>query len=111
MNPGRLRQRVTIQQGSRANALGGPTTTWSDQETVWAQVAQVSASGAARYAQAGYTNVTHEVTIRGPKALTLALTRFTWGDRTLTPVAPPRDASNMGALITIAVREETDEVL
>lgn len=108
VNPGRLRQRITIQTVERVVTPGGYEDTWTDQQRVWANVAQPSPSGAARYAQAGYTNVTHEVTLRAGPSLSLGGTRFTVGARTLEPVAPPRDSDQAGRFVTIACRELND---
>lgn len=109
VNPGRLRDRITIQEGVIINTLGGATTTWSDGQSVWARVIQIGASGAARYEQAGYTRVTHEVIIRGGPIITMAGTRFAWGDRILQLAAPPVDTPNLGRFMTIACREVIDD--
>ena len=52
VNPGRLRHRVEVLDGTRVNTVGGPQTTWDSLGTFWAAVVQVGADGAARYAQA-----------------------------------------------------------
>lgn len=108
VNPGRLRERIELLMGVEVNTVGGPTTEWDHVDTVWAQVAQVGASGAARYAQAGYSNVTHEVTMRAGPELSLAHTRIRWGQRELQPIAPVMQADHRGRFVTIACREVND---
>lgn len=108
VNPGRLRHRVELLMGSEVNTVGGPITEWDHIDTVWASVAQVGASGAAKYAQAGYTDVTHEVTIRAGPSLPLASTRINWGARQLQTVAPAFNADHRGRFTTVACREVND---
>lgn len=108
VNPGRLRHRVEVLEGHRVNTPVGPETTWDTHGAVWAAVSQVGASGAARYAQAGYSNVTHEVTLRAGPSLSLAATRFRWRGRELEPVAPPTEVDNRGRWVLIACREVND---
>src|SRR5690606_18395828 len=93
---------------TRVNTVGGPQTTWDSLGTFWAAVVQVGADGAARYAQAGYTDVTHEVVMRAGLRLTLGLTRLRWGERELQPVAPPTFVDNRGRYARIACREVND---
>lgn len=108
VNPGRLRHRVEVLDGTRVNTVGGPQTTWDSLGTFWAAVVQVGADGAARYAQAGYSNVTHEVVMRAGPRLTLGLTRLRWGERELQPAAPPTFVDNRGRYARIACREVND---
>lgn len=105
VNPGRLRERIEIQTGTKTNTLGGPTTTWDTEGTFWAAVVQVGASGAGKYAQAGHSDVTHEVTIRAGPPLTLGKTRILWRDLTLQPAIPPDRSDHRGRFVTIACKE------
>jgi head-tail adaptor len=108
VNPGRLRHRVEILEGHRENTPGGPVTTWDSLGAAWAAVTQVGADGAARYAQAGYTNVTHEVVMRAGPPLTLGQTLIRWGARELQPIAPPTTVDNTGRFVKVACREVND---
>jgi len=108
VNPGRLRHRVEVLDGTRVNTVGGPTTNWDTLGFVWAAVVQVDASGAARYSQAGYTNVTHEVTLRAGPSVTLGKTLFRWRHRELQPIAPPTTVDNRGRYVRVACREVND---
>lgn len=105
VNPGRLRERVQIQAVKRVIVAGGYADTWEDSEQVWANIAQPTPSGAARYAQAGYSLVTHEVTLRAGPVVQLGKTRFTLGTRVFQVLAPPRDSDQTGRFITVACRE------
>lgn len=108
INPGRLRHRITIQAAERVITPGGWEDTWVDIGTVWAAVTAISVSGAARYAQAGFSQVTHEILLRSGPELSLSGTRIKWGDQFLQPVAPPRDTENRGRMVTIAAQEVSD---
>lgn len=109
VNPGRLRDRITIQRGTTTITPGGTTRSWSNEGSVWARVTQVSALGTAKYQQAGYSNVTHTVITRAVSAR-LADTRFLWRGRVLEPVAPSMDRANTGRFASVACREVTDVV-
>lgn len=90
VNPGRLRHRVELFMGVTTNTVGGPTTEWDHFDTVWAHVTQIRASGAAKYAMAATSDVTHEIIMRADIPLSLGGTLFKWRSRTLQPAAPPR---------------------
>lgn len=108
VNPGRLRHRVDILIGVTTNTVGGPTTEWDHLTTVWAAVAQVTASGAGKYLQAGYTDITHEVTMRAGPSLPMEATLLRWGSRQLQPVGPVNEREHRDRFITIACREVND---
>lgn len=101
VNPGRLKNRVTVLHGAPTNTPAGTDTVWTVVNTLWAGVTQVSASGTARYQQAGYSEVTHEVLLRAGPTFTLGTTLFRHADLTLQPAAPP---ITKGHLITIPCR-------
>lgn len=105
VNPGRLRNRITIQSITRVQTPGGWTEAWADSTNVWANLSQPSPSGTARYAQAGYSLVTHEVTLRAGPSIQLGKSRFKLGDRTFEPTAPVRDADQTGRFILVPCRE------
>ena len=78
---GKLRHRVTIQSKAESqNAYGEPTYTWSDVDTVWASVDDLSArefiQGPAELQQ-----VTTVITMRDRSDVTPE-TRITWGSHT-----------------------------
>lgn len=110
MNAGRLRHRVMIERATITHTPGGQETVWAEDRAVWAAVVQVTASGAARYEQAGYSHVTHEVVMRAGPDLPLGKTRLRWGSDILEPVAPTQDTENRGRFQTIACREITDTI-
>lgn len=106
VNPGSLRDRVTVQTSTRTQSVGGTTVTWADDRATWARVIQTNAEGRARYQQAGYTHVTHEVVMRD-QAFTLAGHRLVWGARVLEPLGPPLRPTRERFMV-IACREVTD---
>jgi head-tail adaptor len=108
VNPGRLRDVLTIQTRTEVSTANGVLTVWSDDATIYARVIQTGAMGTARYQQAGYSNVTHVVLMR-ERTITLRGHRFVWGARVLEPVAPPMSPSQ-DRFQSVACREITDEV-
>jgi SPP1 family predicted phage head-tail adaptor len=86
IDPGKLRERVTVQIASgTTNALGETVMTWSDSSAVWASVEGVSAREALIAGQQE-TSVTHKVRMRYLPGLT-SQHRFSWRSRTLEIVS------------------------
>jgi SPP1 family predicted phage head-tail adaptor len=86
IDPGKLRERVTVQQSSAArNSLGEAVLSWSDFATVWASVEGVSAREALTAGQQE-TTVSHRVRLRYLTGLTQNM-RFSWRGRTLDIVS------------------------
>jgi SPP1 family predicted phage head-tail adaptor len=86
IDPGKLRERVTIQQASEArNSLGETTLSWSDWQTVWASVEGVSSREVLAAGQQDIT-VTHRVRLRYIEGLKQTA-RFRWRNRTLNIVS------------------------
>ena len=86
IDPGKLRERVTIQQASETrNALGETVLSWADLTTVWASVEGVSSREALDAGQQEVT-ITHRVRMRYLSTLTQNM-RFRWRDRTLNIVS------------------------
>jgi SPP1 family predicted phage head-tail adaptor len=86
IDPGKLRERVTVQQASAArNSLGESVLSWSDWQTVWASVEGVSAREALAAGQQD-TTITHRVRLRYLPGLTQR-DRFSWRSRTLNIVS------------------------
>jgi SPP1 family predicted phage head-tail adaptor len=86
IDPGKLRERVTVQIASGAtNTLGETVLTWSDSSAVWASVEGVSAREALLAGQQD-TSVTHKVRMRYLPGLT-SQHRFSWRSRTLEIVS------------------------
>lgn len=82
IDPGKLRERVTVQVASGStNTLGETVMTWSDSTSVWASVEGVSAREALALGQQE-TVVTHRVRLRYLPGLTQQM-RFAWRSRTL----------------------------
>jgi SPP1 family predicted phage head-tail adaptor len=86
IEPGKMRERVTVQIASGAtNALGETVLTWANSTAVWAHVEGVSAREALEAGQQD-TTITHRVRIRYLPGLTQQM-RFSWRSRTLDIVS------------------------
>lgn len=86
IEPGKMRERVTVQIASGAtNALGETVLTWSNSTAVWASVEGVSAREALEAGQQE-TTITHRVRVRYLPGLTQQM-RFAWRSRTLNIVS------------------------
>jgi SPP1 family predicted phage head-tail adaptor len=86
IDPGKLRERVTVQIASGAtNTLGETVLTWSNSSAVWASVEGVSAREAMIAGQE-QTQLTHRVRLRYLPGLTQSM-RFSWRSRTLEIVS------------------------
>ena len=82
IDPGKLRERVTVQIASgTTNALGETVLAWGDSSAVWASVEGVSAREALISGQQE-TTVSHRVRLRYLPGLTQNM-RFSWRSRTL----------------------------
>jgi SPP1 family predicted phage head-tail adaptor len=86
IDPGKLRERVTVQIASgTTNALGETVLAWGDSSAVWASVEGVSAREALTAGQQE-TTVSHRVRLRYLPGLTQNM-RFSWRSRTLDIVS------------------------
>ena len=86
IDPGKLRERVTVQIASGAtNTLGEQVLTWGTSTAVWASVEGVSAREALAAGQQDVT-ITHKVRLRYLPGLTQQM-RFAWRSRTLNIVS------------------------
>ena len=86
IDPGKLRERVTVQVASgTTNALGETVLTWSDSSAVWASVEGVSAREQITAGQS-QTAISHRVRLRYRPGLTQSH-RFSWRSRTLEIVS------------------------
>jgi SPP1 family predicted phage head-tail adaptor len=86
IDPGKLRERVTVQIASgTTNALGETVLAWADSSAVWASVEGVSAREALTAGQQE-TTVSHRVRLRYLPGLTQNM-RFSWRSRTLDIVS------------------------
>jgi SPP1 family predicted phage head-tail adaptor len=86
IDPGKLRERVTVQQASAArNSLGEAVLSWSDFAEVWASVEGVSARESLTAGQQE-TTISHRVRLRYLPGLTANM-RFSWRSRTLDIVS------------------------
>jgi len=85
IDPGKLRERVTVQQATQTrNSLGEAVMSWADWQTVWASVEGVSAREALDAGQQEVT-ITHRVRLRYLTGLTQNM-RLSWRNRTLNIV-------------------------
>jgi SPP1 family predicted phage head-tail adaptor len=86
IDPGKLRERVTVQIASgTTNVLGETVLAWGDSSAVWASVEGVSAREALTAGQKE-TTVSHRVRLRYLPGLTQQM-RFSWRSRTLDIVS------------------------
>ena len=86
IDPGKLRERVTVQQASETrNAMGETVLSWADLTTVWASVEGVSAREALALGQQEVV-ITHKVRLRYLSLLTARM-RFRWRNRILTVIS------------------------
>lgn len=86
IDPGKLRERVTIQQASESrNSLGETVLTWADLTTTWASVEGVSSREALLFGQQEIV-VTHRVRMRYSSLLRPTM-RFRWRNRTLNIIS------------------------
>lgn len=86
IEPGKLRERVTVQIATgTTNTLGETVLSWADSTAVWASVEGVSAREALAAGQQDVT-VTHRVRLRYLPGLTQQM-RFAWRSRTLNIVS------------------------
>ena len=86
IDPGTLRERVTVQIASGAtNTLGETVLTWGNSTAAWASVEGVSAREALAAGQQD-TTITHKVRLRYLPGLTQQM-RFAWRSRTLNIVS------------------------
>lgn len=86
IDPGKLRERVTVQIASgTTNALGETVLSWSNSTAVWASVEGVSARESLAAGQQEIT-ITHRVRLRYLPGLTQNM-RFAWRSRTLDIVS------------------------
>jgi SPP1 family predicted phage head-tail adaptor len=86
IDPGKLRERVTVQIASgTTNALGETVLAWADSSAVWASVEGVSAREALTAGQQE-TTISHRVRLRYLPGLTQNM-RFSWRSRTLDIVS------------------------
>jgi SPP1 family predicted phage head-tail adaptor len=86
IDPGKLRDRVTVQIASGStNALGETVLAWSNSSAVWASVEGVSAREALAAGQQE-VSITHKVRLRYLPGLTQQM-RFSWRSRTLEIVS------------------------
>jgi len=86
IDPGKLRERITVQIASGAtNTLGETVLTWGNSSAVWASVEGVSAREALAAGQQD-TTITHKVRLRYLPGLTQQM-RFAWRSRTLNIVS------------------------
>jgi SPP1 family predicted phage head-tail adaptor len=86
IDPGRMRERVTVEVASSStNSLGEAVLAWSTTSAVWASVEGVAAREALAMGQQD-VNITHRVRLRYLPGLTQQM-RFAWRNRTLDIVS------------------------
>jgi SPP1 family predicted phage head-tail adaptor len=86
IDPGKLRERITVQIASgTTNALGETVLAWANSSAVWASVEGVSAREALAAGQQE-TTISHKVRLRYLPGLSQNM-RFSWRSRTLDIVS------------------------
>lgn len=86
IDPGKLRERITVQIASgTTNALGETVLAWNNSTAAWASVEGVSAREALATGQQ-QTTISHRVRLRYLPGLTQQM-RFAWRSRTLNIVS------------------------
>ena len=86
MNPGEMRERVTVQIASQStNSFGEAVLSWSNSTSVWASVQGVTARESLGLGQQEVA-ITHRVKMRYLPGLTQNM-RFAWRGRTLDIVS------------------------
>lgn len=86
IDPGKLRERVTIQQATESrNALGESQQSWSAWKTVWASVEGLS-SREALFSGQQQSDITHRVRMRYVAGLAQTM-RLSWRSRILEIVS------------------------
>jgi len=86
IDPGKLRERITVQIASgTTNTLGETVLSWNNSTAVWASVEGVSAREALAAGQQD-TTITHRVRLRHLPGLTQQM-RLAWRSRTLNIVS------------------------
>jgi SPP1 family predicted phage head-tail adaptor len=86
IEPGKLRERLTVQIAAQAtNSLGETVMTWGNSTAVWGSVEGVSAREAIE-AGKNEATITHKVRTRYVPGLTQQM-RFSWRERTLNIVS------------------------
>lgn len=86
IDPGKLRERVTVQVASGStNSMGETVLTWADSSAVWASVEGVSAREQLLSGQSQVA-ISHRVRMRYLPGLTQS-NRFSWRGRTLEIVS------------------------
>lgn len=86
IDPGKLRERITVQIASgTTNALGETVLAWNNSTAAWASVEGVSAREALATGQQE-TTISHRVRLRYLPGLTQQM-RFAWRSRTLNIVS------------------------
>ena len=86
IEPGKLRERITVQIASGStNTLGETVLAWSNSTSVWASVDGVSSREALAAGQEE-TTITHRVRLRHLPGLTQQM-RFAWRNRTLNIIS------------------------
>lgn len=99
---------LTLETVSSINQPGiGISETWASSGVIYGFMRTLDADGKARYQQAGFSKVSHEISVRSDAVLEYGKFRFTLGGRILRPVAPPFNPDNRGAVRVVAVSEET----
>jgi SPP1 family predicted phage head-tail adaptor len=112
MRASTLRHRVTIQaRNTSTDALGQPTSTWSDVATVWAEVNPLSGRELL-LAQAGRAQISGVVTIRYQQQFAnpveMAARRILYSGRILN-ITSSRDVDEMHQYIEFSYSEGTNE--
>jgi len=108
---GTLKDRVTVQTLTKTDTAMGVRRQWNDSKKVWGRLIVKSIEGTARYEQAGYSKVTHDLLLRGLAIVGLNMPDFRFKIRGLTyePVEPPKNYDGLNEYVKIALRWVKEE--
>jgi head-tail adaptor len=112
INPGRLRDRLTIQRAERVQTATGSETEWITIHKAWGRVvnyiSRQSRAPQVEYQQDGYSNITHRVFLRAIP-ISLSKTRILWRGKILEVLYPSQNPANNDRFIIVECREVTNE--
>lgn len=104
MRSGRLRQRVTVQEATRARAVdGGFTETWANVATLWADILPKTSREFSE-SDLRQGDVTHEIRVRWNAWLTMDH-RILEGSRTFEILSPPINVGERRRALSLMCKE------
>jgi len=106
---GQLNDRIRVQERITETTATGVKRFWRDKEVRWGRMVLIGLDGRAKYEQVGYTNVSHNLILRGSLDLSLSKIRFIWRNRIYEPIEPAGDPDGFDDYVTMLVRHVQEE--